>query len=351
MASPRELQSRIHANSTPTQSDVEEWQTELANLYNSGLYPKYEYNDHVIREFNKRCEEIGATGNMARPFDAGRRFVGSSISLPIEIDIDVSVYHANVRSRGGTVSPASLAAADRLMTALKRVPSGQATTILSKIRHLWCPICDGTSGYDVTLHAGQGDLVMAKLYGGGVDTYSLTGGLTFDGVGGLAMGFSEQDVGATNLSYGAWVLKAGLNAGAASEFWLGSHATNAYGLAYNATQYVYRTFHKNTNSYNAGSYGAITGLWTADVHPTNSWSRIHHNGTYITYSPLFNNASVSRATHSYSYGGKNAGASMWNPTTARLGMGFVGYRGFDGAHLSGFYDALYTFMSDIGRMP
>jgi len=265
---------------------------------------------------------------------------------------ELTTYVTNITNEGCQATDATaLAAADTFLTALKQIPSGESTTILSKIRHLWCPLCDGTGGYHVALYAANGDLVMTKLAGGGMDTYSLTGGLTFDGVGGLAMGFSELDVGVSNLSYGAWVLKAGLNAGTAVEYWLGSEASNDYGVGYGATNYVYRTFNKNSHVYNAGSYGAITGLWSATIHLTNNWSYIHHNGNYITYSPNFNSSSVSRATFSYAYGGKNSSIGMYSPTIAQLGMAYVGYRGFDGAHLSGFYDATNNLMQTIGRMP
>ncbi len=77
---PRNLQAEIHSNYTTGLATWSGYRGEIKSLYDAAT-SKEDFNDHLIREYNRKIERLNqSTGLYISPFDAGGRFVGTSIS-------------------------------------------------------------------------------------------------------------------------------------------------------------------------------------------------------------------------------------------------------------------------------
>jgi hypothetical protein len=276
------------------------------------------------------------------------------------INADVGAYATNVVSEGcQATDAAALQAADEFITALKQTPSGFSTTIYDQIYHLWCPLCDGTGGVHVALidnfqSGGNGShLIMSTVVAHPMDTYSLTGGFTFNGNGGFLNGIYEDDsaggVGKYSNSMGAFVM----NEDTTSSRWLGgNNVQNDFWLGQSNSTTMSRTFHKNGYS---TSPVTITGLVMGTQFSGNSdgrSSKLFIGTGEEDSDDGFNLPHAGESSHSYAYGGtsQSAIAMDGNKTTGTFGLMFWGKGAFTGQMQQDFVSAVNTFMTALGRM-
>jgi len=77
---PRFQQAEIHSLVNPSSGDMTGYRATI-----TGLYPlfdtKDDFNDHVLREFNRVAHVSGWTGMMFSPYDDGFRYVGTGALL------------------------------------------------------------------------------------------------------------------------------------------------------------------------------------------------------------------------------------------------------------------------------
>ena len=79
---PRHLQNEIHSDFSPNSNDWTQYRTEIKTLFDASS-SKDDFNDHLIREFNRKIKSLKLGENLTiAPYDAGFRFIGSSI-LPL----------------------------------------------------------------------------------------------------------------------------------------------------------------------------------------------------------------------------------------------------------------------------
>jgi hypothetical protein len=77
---PRHLQSIIHSEKSHSGSIWSGYNQEIIDLWNSSS-AHADFNDHLIREYNRKIDLFNQpTGLFFAPYDAGYRFIGSSIS-------------------------------------------------------------------------------------------------------------------------------------------------------------------------------------------------------------------------------------------------------------------------------
>ena len=72
---PRELQATIHSNLLPTTGELNSYKSQITGLYT--VSTAVDFDNHLIREFNRKCYYAGQTGFMIEPFDAGFRYEGT----------------------------------------------------------------------------------------------------------------------------------------------------------------------------------------------------------------------------------------------------------------------------------
>ena len=76
---PRELQQKIHSTFSTGEVVWDGFRSEIVDLYE--LASGYaDFNDHLIREFNRKVYKIGHTGLAFTPHDGGYRFIGSEVA-------------------------------------------------------------------------------------------------------------------------------------------------------------------------------------------------------------------------------------------------------------------------------
>lgn len=76
---PRYLQSQIHANYSTGSSVWSDYRSQIKSIYDSST-SKVDFNDHLIREYNRKIERLNQSTNLyISPFDGGFRFIGDSI--------------------------------------------------------------------------------------------------------------------------------------------------------------------------------------------------------------------------------------------------------------------------------
>ena len=77
---PRFLQSQIHSDYSTGSNTWTEYRNSIKTMYDSSA-SKVDFNDHLIREYNRKIDRLNQeTGLFISPYDAGYRFIGSSIS-------------------------------------------------------------------------------------------------------------------------------------------------------------------------------------------------------------------------------------------------------------------------------
>jgi hypothetical protein len=87
---PRNLQTEIHSDYTTGLATWSGYRGEIKSLYDAAT-SKEDFNDHLIREYNKKIERLNQpTGLYVSPFDAGRRFTGSSIAAAKSVNLSFS---------------------------------------------------------------------------------------------------------------------------------------------------------------------------------------------------------------------------------------------------------------------
>lgn len=76
---PRELQQQIHSTFSPITGVWSDFQSQIIVLYQatSGYA---DFNNHLLREYNRKVYDFGMTGLAFTPHDAGYRFLGTSIA-------------------------------------------------------------------------------------------------------------------------------------------------------------------------------------------------------------------------------------------------------------------------------
>jgi hypothetical protein len=79
---PRHLQSEIHSDFSSESGVWASYKTLVIGLYNSSQDPlKTDFDNHLIREYNRKIHDLGQnSGLFITPFDAGYRFIGTSVS-------------------------------------------------------------------------------------------------------------------------------------------------------------------------------------------------------------------------------------------------------------------------------
>ncbi len=59
----------------------ESFRTQIITFYN-GAISKADFNDHLLREFNKKVRDLGLSSTLYfTPFDGGLRFIGSDLGV------------------------------------------------------------------------------------------------------------------------------------------------------------------------------------------------------------------------------------------------------------------------------
>jgi len=75
-----DLKSEIHSSYTTGLATWSGYRGQIKSLYDAAI-SKEDFNDHLIREYNKKIERLNQpTGLYISPFDGGGRFKGSSIA-------------------------------------------------------------------------------------------------------------------------------------------------------------------------------------------------------------------------------------------------------------------------------
>ena len=72
---PRLLQATIHSNLLPTTGELSDYRTQITGLYTTET--AVDFDNHLIREFNRKCHYADQTGYMIEPFDGGFRYLGT----------------------------------------------------------------------------------------------------------------------------------------------------------------------------------------------------------------------------------------------------------------------------------
>lgn len=75
---PRELQQQIHSTFSTNSGVWSDFRTDIIAAY-TAYSGRADFNDHLLREFNRKVYDFGMTGLVFSPHDAGYRFIGSSI--------------------------------------------------------------------------------------------------------------------------------------------------------------------------------------------------------------------------------------------------------------------------------
>jgi hypothetical protein len=249
-------------------------------------------------------------------------------------------YASAVGTEGGTVAPATQAALDQFLSDID--------SIIPQIRHLWVPATDALAGFNVALINEIGNKEME--HSGLVDAdYSLAGGIQFPGSSNalLKPGFSEEDVGISDLSLGAYVMTHGATS---TQVWLGSDGSNDYTIGQVNGTDVQATFTTNVGG-TATNFGQ-PGLWMATQTTNYKNGKIFHNGTQVASWNGFNYAQSGRATHSWIYGGKaRSDGTAAYPSNGTYGLMFVGHRFAETTtdDVVVFNNAVNTLMVALGR--
>lgn len=90
---PRHLQSKIHSEASVASDVWEAYRLEVISLWDNNPTNKSDFNDHLIREFNRKVFNFNLfTGLYFLPFDGGFRFIGSSLGPTIPIPDEGFVY-------------------------------------------------------------------------------------------------------------------------------------------------------------------------------------------------------------------------------------------------------------------
>ncbi len=140
---PRNLQTEIHSDYTTGLATWSGYRGEIKSLYDAAT-SKEDFNDHLIREYNKKIERLNQpTGLYVSPFDAGRRFTGSSIPAAKSVNLSFSGPAAGVtvtingisKSLSGSVS-FSFSEIPQLILSNDTVISGVITSTTSDIDDL-----------------------------------------------------------------------------------------------------------------------------------------------------------------------------------------------------------------------
>jgi hypothetical protein len=93
---PRNLQAEIHSDYTTGLSTWSGYRGEIKSLYDAAT-SKEDFDDHLIREYNRKIERLNQpTGLYVSPFDAGRRFTGSSIAAAKSVNLSFSSPSAGI---------------------------------------------------------------------------------------------------------------------------------------------------------------------------------------------------------------------------------------------------------------
>lgn len=75
---PRELQQKIHSTFSTGEAAWSSFKSEIITLYNN-TSNYADFNDHLLREFNRKVLGLGFDGLVFSPYDGGYRFIGSSL--------------------------------------------------------------------------------------------------------------------------------------------------------------------------------------------------------------------------------------------------------------------------------
>jgi hypothetical protein len=91
---PRFLQSQIHSDYSTGSGAWVSYRTGIQSMYEE-ISSKVDFNDHLIREYNRKIDRLNQPIDLFfAPYDAGFRFIGSSISTNLTsraFDIDGNV--------------------------------------------------------------------------------------------------------------------------------------------------------------------------------------------------------------------------------------------------------------------
>ncbi len=91
-----DLKSEIHSDYTTGLATWSGYRGEIKSLYDAAT-SKEDFNDHLIREYNRKIERLNQpTGLYVSPFDAGRRFTGSSIAAAKSVNLSFSSPSADI---------------------------------------------------------------------------------------------------------------------------------------------------------------------------------------------------------------------------------------------------------------
>lgn len=89
--SPRELQNQIHSTFSSDEAVWQNFQSEIGVLYQAA--PQHtDFNNHLVREFNRKVYKIGFPALAFAPHDAGYRFIDAEISVASPDEGFVFVY-------------------------------------------------------------------------------------------------------------------------------------------------------------------------------------------------------------------------------------------------------------------
>lgn len=105
---PRNLQSKIHSDYSAESANWSEYRGLIKDLYDASI-AKADFNDHLIREFNRRINRLNLSSDLQiAPFDSGFRFTGTSITSAS--DPSAQAYVDAITAAGATVTSAQFSA-------------------------------------------------------------------------------------------------------------------------------------------------------------------------------------------------------------------------------------------------
>jgi hypothetical protein len=91
---PRFLQSKIHSEKSSSQSVWNDYFTEVVNEYSAAVSLE-DFNDHLIREFNRRVYNLGFYSLLITPYDAGFRLRGIYDGAGPAVPTNALVYNSD----------------------------------------------------------------------------------------------------------------------------------------------------------------------------------------------------------------------------------------------------------------
>lgn len=124
-----DLKSEIHSSYATGMANWSGYRGQIKSLYDAAI-SKEDFNDHLIREYNKKIERLNQpTGLYVSPFDGGGRFTGNSIAAAKSVNLSFSCPTVGVTATINGISKNVSAGATFLFSEIPQLVLSSNTTI------------------------------------------------------------------------------------------------------------------------------------------------------------------------------------------------------------------------------